>query len=194
LFRLFFCEPFAESGVFLARDEVEKDLNLLQALPVAVIRNKTGDVLLLKRRERSDSNPLHEKLVLWAGGHVRREDATNGDPVITSLTRELHEELRLDVDKASLRFLGAVYIDNGEATCKHVALVFEWRASTDDVAVCLSTAEFFERRGTSLSGKFVSVEHIIRDVNAGKLTEPWSSEIARHLLDETAGKIGDQLF
>jgi hypothetical protein len=63
-----------------------------------------------------------------------------------------------------------------------VAIVYEWRAQTDDVAVALSTAEFFERRGTSLSGKFVSLQLVAEDVETGKLSEIWSAEIVREFL------------
>lgn len=59
---------FVESGQFRPRDEVEKDTDLVQAIPAVVVRNKTGDVLRLRRRERSEENVLHQKLVIWAGG------------------------------------------------------------------------------------------------------------------------------
>jgi hypothetical protein len=61
-------------------------------------------------------------------------------------------------------------------------VVYEWRAETDDVAVALSSAEFFERRGTSLSGRFVGLDALIEDVETEKMTEPWSAEIVRKLL------------
>lgn len=187
-------ELFRSDGQFRPRDEVEQDATLVQALPIAVVRNKTGDVLRLRRRETSDSNPLHEKLVLWAGGHVRKEDATNGDPVEQSLLRELHEELRLDIERESLRLLGAIYVDTGDRTSKHVALVYEWRANTDDVAVSLSSAEFFERRGTALSGRFMSPAELVKDVDRGKVSEVWSTEIARNLLADTSQKLATLMF
>jgi hypothetical protein len=62
-----------------------------------------------------------------------------------------------------------------------VALVYEWRAPTDEVAVTLSSSEFIERRGTSLTGEFVTVDDAVRETEAGSMTEPWSREILRHL-------------
>jgi predicted NUDIX family phosphoesterase len=170
-------------GSYGVRASVEACTETIQALPVAVVRNKTGHVLLLRRREKPGSrNRLHEELVIWAGGHVRREDSASGRPLEAALARELQEELRLCIEENELRFLGAVYSQSGGNTGKHVALVYEWKADTDDVAVALSSAEFFERRGTSLSGRFVPMKQVVRDIQEGKLTEPWSTEIARSLL------------
>ncbi len=177
---------FAGDGQFRSREEVEADDGVVQALPVVVVRNNSGDVLRLRRRERRSDDPLHEKVVIWAGGHVRREDNANGASITQCVVRELKEELRLSVETNDLVLLGAVWVRNGDRTGMHVALVYEWRAPTDDVAVVLSATEFFERRGTSLSGRFVDVSQLARDVDAGGIHEPWSVEIVRRLLPETA--------
>lgn len=173
---------FRESGDFRSREEVEADTEAVQALPVVIVRNASGAILRLRRREKSETSPLHQKVVIWAGGHVRREDSSNGDPLLQCAMRELEEELRLNVELDSLRLVGAVYLDAGGSTSKHVGIAYEWRAATDDVAVALSNAEFFERRGTSLSGSFVDLEKLSRDVDAGKITEPWSAELVRECL------------
>ena len=154
---------------FRPRDVVEEDASRVQALPIVIVRNASGDVLRLCRREKRSDNPLHEKIVIWAGGHVRREDAANGDPLIYCAVRELEEELRLQIEPSSLRLIGAVYFDNGGSTSKHVAIAYEWRAPTDDVSVVLSRTEFFERRGTSLSGSFATVGRLAEDVEDRKL-------------------------
>lgn len=175
-------KAFSARGDFRPRDTVESDKGRIQALPVVVVRNKSGDVLQLRRREQSEDNPLNEKIVIWAGGHVRKEDEANGASVIQGAVRELQEELRLFIEPDELKLLGAIYRDEGERISKHVAIVYEWRAKTDDVAVALSSAEFFERRGTSLSGKFVPLKTVAGDVESGKLSENWSVDIIRELL------------
>ena len=103
--------------------------------------------------------------------------------------RELQEELRLGVESKDLCLLGAVRALSAGRTRRHVALVYEWRAATDDVAVALSSAEFFERRGTSLSGSFVAVDQLAADVDAGEVSEAWSLEIVRHLLPDVNGRL-----
>jgi hypothetical protein len=94
----------------------------------------------------------------------------------------LREELRLSVEPDELLLLGSIYVDAGERTGKHVAIVFEWRAETDDVAVVLSNSEFYERRGNSLSGRFVKVPDLVRDYTNNKLEELWSREIVKAFL------------
>ena len=125
---------------------------------------------------------------------MRREDASNGDPIIHCIRRELNEELRLSIEEDELQYLGAVYTDVGGKTSKHMALVFEWRAQTDDVAVTLSTAEFFERRGTSLSGKFVPLRDLAAQLAKRQDIEPWSEEILRKLLPADGVQIPERLF
>lgn len=170
------------NAVFRPRDEVEEDASVVQALPIVVVRNADGDVLRLRRREKTKDNPLHDKIVLWAGGHVRCEDADNGDPLVHCAIRELEEELRLQVERSSLRLIGATYFANGERTSKHVGIIYEWRSNTNDVAAVLSRSEFVERSGTSLSGSFAKIDQLAEDVEKEKLKEPWSVEIVRNYL------------
>lgn len=185
---------FQSSGKYAPRQEVEADTGLVQALPVVVVRNASGQVLRLRRRERSEANPLHEKMVVWAGGHVRREDNHTGQAILKCITRELEEELRLRVTADSVTLLGAVYLEDGKSSVKHVAIVYEWRAPTDDVEVALSNAEFFERRGTSLSGKFVGLDEIVQEMNTAHNEEPWSDYIIREFLSKDAHHIQSRLF
>jgi len=180
--------------VFRPREQVESDVQSVQPLPAVVVRNQRGDVLRLRRRARDPNNPLHEKLVIWAGGHVRKEDAVNHDPIPRCARRELAEELRLCVEPDELVFLGAIYCDTGGKTSKHFALVFEWRAPTDDVAVTLSSAEFFERRGTSVSGRFVPLNDLLVELAQGSEAEPWTEEILRSLLPNSGVALPDRLF
>ncbi len=176
---------FAVKGNYLPREQVEAELSYVQALPVVIVRNKSGDVLRLRRKEVKQDNPLHQKLVIWAGGHVREEDGLNGKALLRCAVRELQEELRLSVEESELRFLGSVYVQDGGKTGQHVALVYEWRAETDDVAVALSNSEFFERRGNSLSGRFVPVDNLVEDARKTPAdVEPWSMEILRTFLGQ----------
>lgn len=183
---------FASKGQFISRAEVESDTSVVQALPVVIVRNRSGNILRLIRRERRRDHSLHEKVVIWAGGHVRKEDNCDGNAIRQCAVRELQEELRLSVEETELDLLGAVWIRtrNGtsasDKTRQHVAVVFEWRARADDVAIALSATEFFDRRGTSLSGTFVTVDDLAADIDKGQVSEPWSVEIARRLLTEVA--------
>ena len=70
---------FVKSGAYIPRATAESSEELLQALPIVIVRNKSGRILQLRRREKSPDNPLNDGIVLWAGGHVRKEDANNGN-------------------------------------------------------------------------------------------------------------------
>ena len=187
-------QSYVDSGEFEHRSKVEEDDNRVQALPVVIVRNRSGEVLRLRRRERSEENPLHQEMVIWAGGHVRKEDDTSGDALRHCAVRELQEEIRLCIEPDDLKLLGAIYADTGGSTSRHAAIVYEWRANTDDVVVALSTAEFFERRGTSLSGKFISLEELAKEVEVGKTSEEWSRQIVRNLLPLESFEFSKGLF
>ena len=167
---------------FRPREEVENDDSVVQALPIVIVRRADGDVLRLCRREASKDNPLDNKVVIWAGGHVRSEDAENGNPLVHCAIRELEEELRLQVERSSLHLVGATYFSNGDRTSKHVGIVYEWRSETNDVATVLSRTEFVDRSGASLKGSFATVAELAEHVNKRKLVEPWSVEIIRNHL------------
>jgi predicted NUDIX family phosphoesterase len=174
---------FVKSGNFKPREEVEADKTRVQALPVVVVRDKSGRVLRLRRKERTGQNPLNENIVIWTGGPVRKEDAASGDSMLQCALREIQEELRLGLEPHELKLRGAVCSGRvGERTQKHVAIVYEWKAKNDDAAIALSGGEFFDGRGTVLSGTFVPLKNLARDVDDGKIAEEWSVEIVRELL------------
>jgi hypothetical protein len=100
---------FRQKGNFRPHAEVENDNKVVQALPIVIVRNKKGEILQLKRRERDEKNNLHEKVVIWAGGHVRDEDDHGKQPIVAGAIRELQEELRLFVEPKQLRLIGSVW-------------------------------------------------------------------------------------
>jgi predicted NUDIX family phosphoesterase len=173
---------FKEKGSYVARSNIENDLSRVQALPIVVVRNKSGSILRLIRKETDARNELHEKVVLWAGGHVRQEDADEGDSLKGCAVREMQEELRLRITPESLTRLGSVYIDNAGNTSKHVAFVYEWRAETDYVSVSLNNSEFFERGGKSLRCEFVEKDALQGDAADGRISEIWSKTVLDSLL------------
>ncbi len=174
---------FVKSGNYMPREEVEADKTRVQALPVVVVRDKSGRVLRLRRKEWTDENPANEELVIWSGGRVRKDDKTGGDAITQCALREIQEGLRLGLEPHELKLRGAVYSGrSGEGTPKRAVIVYEWKAKTDDAAIALSGGEFFDGRGAAVSGTFVPLKDLARDVDDGKLVEEWSVEIVRELL------------
>ena len=174
---------FVKSGKYMPREELEADKTRVQALPVVVVRNKSGRVLRLRRKEPTDKNPLYEEMVIWTGGPVRKEDEAGGDSILQCALREIQESLRLGLEPHELKLRGAVYSEPGGAeTQKRVAIVYEWKAKTDAAAIVLSRAKFIDGRGTALGGIFVPLKDLARDVDDGKIAEKLSVEIVRELL------------
>jgi predicted NUDIX family phosphoesterase len=174
---------FVKSGNYKPREEAATDKTRLQAFPVVVVRNKSGSVLRLRRKEPADRNPPHEKMVIWTGGPVRKEDQANGDSILHCALREMQTELRLGLEPHDLKLRGAVCFEpGGEGTQKRVAIVYEWKAKTEAAATVLSHAEFFDSRGAAVRGTFVRLKDMARDVDDGKITEALSGEIVRELL------------
>lgn len=180
-------EQFESTGDFQPRRRVERNNDRIQPLPIVIVRNRSGDVLRLVRKERKADSNLHKKITVWAGGHVRREDGPNRKgSICAGALRELAEELRIYIMREQLKLLGAVYVASGASTRKHMAFVFEWRAETDDVEVALCNAEFIEKSGNALSGTFLPLKDIAGEVEKGEISEPWSVEILRSLLNTSA--------
>jgi predicted NUDIX family phosphoesterase len=174
-------DVFVKTGDYRPRSLVESDYDRIQALPIVVVRNSSGHVLTLCRKENKPDNKLHGKMVVWAGGHVRKEDSSAGNPLKVCAVRELQEELRIRITPDDLSILGGIYVNDGAGSSKHVAIVYEWRAETDNVAVALNKSEFFERNGTSVSCNFVDRMLLSGDQD-GAITEDWSREILDRLL------------
>lgn len=58
----------------------------------------------------------------------------------------------------------------------------------------MSSGEFFERRGTSLSGSFVPVTTLVEDIQKGSLDEDWTVEIVREILAKGEFQFTGKLF
>jgi predicted NUDIX family phosphoesterase len=177
-------DTFESRGDFQPRKRVENNADRIQPLPIVVVRNRSGHVLRLVRKENEPSNKLHKRITVWAGGHVREEDGPDRKcSIISGARRELREELRIQANPDKLSLLGAVYVPTNGSTKKHMAFVYEWRADSDDVEVALCNAEFMERQGTSLQGVFLSPERMSEEKEE---LEDWSKEILAKLLLRTS--------
>ena len=170
-------QRFSNDPYYQERESAEVDKNLVQALPVAIIRDSKGRVLRLRRKEKESSNTLNDKYVIWAGGHVNKEDGALGNPIKAGLIRELDEELRLKILENDLVLKGAVYAPNASKKgAQHIALVYEWIAPSENVAIVINAEEFAERRGNSQSGRFADINEILIEMQSSASRKKFSSE------------------
>lgn len=171
-------QAIADHSEYVPRREVEENFNQLQPIVCLVLR-ENRHVFLLRRVEPNKEHRLHDQFVIWAGGHVRDED--HGDSALktleNALTREIDEELRLRCN-LDPKLVGVVYDKSKPRSEIHLGLVFYAEISSRDVSLSITQREFKERRGTSLSGKFLEIAEI---AESSLDLEPWSAYIFNEL-------------
>jgi predicted NUDIX family phosphoesterase len=164
--------------MFVRRSKAEGDPTLIQPIPCALIRWKQ-QVLLLRRNKKG--HKLHDKYLLWAGGHVNVSDDSSSI-LLTALQRELSEEIFI---KGAYRVSGApvglLRTDEDARASRHIGVLYEITLTSDDVALAMNQKEFKETRGTSMSGKLVDPATLSEIY--GMLND-WSRSMVQHYWPE----------
>ncbi len=161
-------------GEYIPRSKVERSDDYVQLIPCGIIEHE-GNILLLKRKENDTQNRLHEKYVIWAGGHVRKQDISD-DTLATGIKRELAEELFIKSQYTISKPIGFVHFDNNPKTRRHLGVIYKISLSDNEVALGLDQTESKERRGKSVSGTFQSLNDL-KSYIVGM--EEWSKSILR---------------
>ncbi len=137
---------------FVRRSEAEGDPNVIQPIPCAIIRWKE-QVLLLRRNKKGHA--LHEKYLLWAGGHVNIAD-NSPDILSSALERELSEEVFIKGSyRVSEKPIALVRTNESSRASRHVGVLYELTLDNQNVALAMNQKEFKETRGSSMSGRLV---------------------------------------
>lgn len=173
---------------FKNRDIVEKDLSLIQPIPIVVITTPKRDKLLcIKKTKKSTTkeSPEYGKLLFYAGGHTRLEDetiTTKGNLIETSkntLEREIFEELGVSISLENQETPFCLYTpDFSEKSKQHIAI--GWIISLpEETKFNLDSYEIIQKKGTSKSGTFLSFSEIENQFRENKQLrlESWSKEI-----------------
>lgn len=164
---------------FSKRGNVEQS-DFVQPIAIAVLTNRTRDrVLVLKKRAQStgESSPEAFRPLLYAGGHIRKEDSfdttKNIEAFSNALEREIEEELGLRIaPKRDSCFV--IYTPLNERSNKHVAICFVLDLDLDTLDFRLDEREFIQKTGRTESGKIFSIDEI---VSVERYFEPWSANI-----------------
>lgn len=137
---------------FVRRSEAEADPNLIQPIPCAIIRWEE-QILLLRRNKKGHA--LHDKYLLWAGGHANISD-NSSTILVTALERELSEEVFIKgAYLISDKPVALVRTDEDARASRHIGVLYEITLTSADVALAMNQKEFKETRGTSMSGRLV---------------------------------------
>lgn len=169
---------------FDLRDKVEKETELLQPIPIAVITNKEKDrVLVIKKNKNatSDNSPERDKILLYVGGHSRYEDSTEMTSrdfmsiCRSALKREIKEEIGISVALNDITpFI--IYTQTREQSRKHMAVCFLVMLDENGVKLRLDSNELIINRGKSKSGRFLTFDEICNEAEL----EEWSEIILDH--------------
>lgn len=104
------------------REDAEVDVSFKQIIPYLVIKNGHR-YLTYSRSNKQTEARLHDKLSIGIGGHINPGDTVVSDVIIQALTRELSEEVLIELD-APPAFQGFINDDTTEVGRVHLGLVF----------------------------------------------------------------------
>lgn len=147
------------------RDRVESDKNKIQPIPIVSITNKNRDkLLILKKKEDSLGlkSPEKSKTLVYAGGHVRKEDNVDGENenflsiIKTTLMREIYKELGLSFSPIEINPL-IIWVKNIPRSKQHLAICFIIETDLDNLALKFDDYEFVQKTSGSKSGKIIPI-------------------------------------
>ena len=152
-----FTETIKTHKLFVPRSKAEQNPNYLQPIPCAVLRYK--DKILILRRKKL-GHPLHDKYDVWAGGHVSETD-DGPDILLNTLNRELTEEVFIkDAYDLNPEPIALIRTNEDARASRHIAVLYELKLKSEDVALALNQKEFRSTRGTSMSGRLIEIKEI----------------------------------
>jgi predicted NUDIX family phosphoesterase/thymidylate kinase len=174
---------------FEFREEVEKNKELVQFIPIAVIKDQKSERFLTARKAlkaMSEHSPERDRLLLYFGGHVREEDKTcfpapsDLDVFKQCLYREVKEEIGLDVD-AEEHDPFCIWVRDGSKSNNHIAIVFVIERDIDQLKVMIDEDEFVrgEKKAFLPTGTIADVAELKRRAST---LDTWSQNILREIL------------
>lgn len=167
---------------FDLRTTLEKSSDRIQPIPIAVFSDKErGKILCVKKTSTavSENSPEKDKLLLYVGGHIRKEDKHYGkttNPLELckyALKREVKEEIGISVSLDQLVPM-LIYVDDCGVSGRHLAVCFMIQVDSSITKLRMTSSELLQNKGTTKSGKFIEINEIVKE----KL-DTWSRTILR---------------
>lgn len=155
---------------FRVRDTLEEDTSFKQVIAQVILKYK--DRYFLHKQVNRSEDRLNSLCPLPLGGHIEEFDMGDNDSDIieTAMLREMNEEASVNANIVDRKFLGLIYIEDGNpVNYVHVGFVYIFELDGDDVSI---REEGLENIG------FVDIQYL-RD-NENNLTY-WSREIINYL-------------
>jgi predicted NUDIX family phosphoesterase/thymidylate kinase len=181
-----FIDTVKKEKIFVPRSQAEQNANYLQPIPCAMLRY--DDRVLLLRRKKP-GHPLHDTYAVWAGGHVVQAD-DGSEILLNTLNRELTEEVFIkEAFELNPSPIGLIRTNEDARASRHVAILYEIRLKSENVALALNQKEFRSTRGSSMSGRLVQIKEM---ADLYDDMGDWSKFIVDHFWPEQAQRTKPQ--
>jgi len=159
---------------FMIRWDAEVNFDYKQPIPYAIVLNENNEIFVYKRGwsgSNAGESRLHEKIAIWVGGHIEREDEHSENILKDSLVREIEEELNISPENI-LEAFPIWYINSEE---DEVSKVHLWIAYIAKV----KNSQFELLDGELDNGEFVSYKTLMEMCTSWDYdVEAWTQLIA----------------
>lgn len=165
---------------FNDRDKVENSYDI-QPIPIAVITNRERTKLLVVKKSdkrTSKKSPESNKVLGYIGGHLRSEDnkLETSKTILRALEREIHEEIGESFSLNNLKpYL--IYTPDTDKSKKHLAVCYVIEMNLDEKSFKLTSDEFIQKTGTTVSGRVLAIKDLINNEN--NKFESWTHQILK---------------
>lgn len=176
---------------FHERQSAEADERYVQLIPIAVIKQKNEDKILVARKAEkavSLKSPERKKILAYFGGHVREEDSnflndkTKMDVLKQCLYREVKEEIGIDINPKE-KDPYCIWIRDGTKSNYHIAIVFIVERDLKTTSLTIDGEELvrYEKKGKTGTGEIVSTQSILSKMKV----DSWTQKIVEDILGIT---------
>ena len=155
---------FDQKGRYVLRSDAEHNAHFQQLIPYVIVSNKGQTSYYVSQRIKGDDR-LVNSYSLGFGGHINPCDG-HSNVLISSLKRELDEELKASFDYSTLTFHGNVR-DLSSDTSDHLGFVFSIEAAKVKI-----------KETDRLKGIWMTKEELVENYF---YFESWSKYIIDHL-------------
>lgn len=163
---------------FDLRDDVEKNNQYLQPIPIAIITNKKNEILVAKKKLFENLSPEKNRLLLYFGGHTRASDVISLENETfleickSVLEREIKEELGITASLDDINPI-IIYTPTLPKSSKHIAICFKI-VIDDHIKLTLNSEEFVPHKDNNKSGCFFKAKDLLKED-----LEEWSIQILK---------------
>lgn len=174
-----FEEIILEKYEFMVRGKAEENTSYKQPIPYAVLLDSDDNIFVYKRwwaGSNAWEARLHQKIAIWLGGHIEREDEDSENLLLDACLREVEEEV--NIEKKFISEMTALWYINDETS--EVSQVHIW------ICYILKTSSInYELLDWEINNwEFVSFERLIEMHESSEYDlENWSAIVIDFLKD-----------